>query len=1191
MGDIVMEPHALVPLPPPNNIVQGEMTVLVGQGGGAGSVETEGGAGQCEADPVDVASGRVMTWAKDFHQVSPARLVFRRFYSSDRPDIGPLGVGWLHSLDISLTEQNGALLFRNEWGALFTLPTPTSATVEVGSFRVEPLPSGYLIWRTASDALEFTRDSLGGLLLTAVHDGNGRKTQLFYDDGLLIAVRNHCYHTLELEYSNGLLTRLVEVSNKSSSIRRTAARYEYDSSRRLVTVFNGLDQPVRYAYDDRLLVKHTNRNGFSYYFTYDSSGRCARAFGDGGFFARAFRYDPERGITHVVDSRGFSRIYFHTAGLTTRVEHPDGSKECFFFDERGSCIVEQDEVGAETQFLRDERGRLSKLVTPLGDVTAFEYDKRDRIVSRRSSDGVHWTYRYDTQGRLLSAESPPGTTWSFEHDEHGNLLRAVRPDGASLRYRYNEINEPTEIRDGAGASFRLSYDLFGNLGAVSDDLGEIARYEYDAAGRVILISDRAGGNRYYSYDAESNLVEWRDRSGRGQRYARYYNSVARVDYIEPSDPVPPPASYEYDPELNLISIGLPNGGVVRYEYDCRNRVARRIHADGRQTHFSYDAAGNVTEMRMGPHIVRCKYDLAHNLVEKTSPNGERIVYDYGSFSRVTRAQYGSHLNELFYDARGKLIREVADDLEIRYEYTPSGQRVSILPSIGEAIRYQWSPEHGVTEVFAGDHGRVRLDLDVRGRLKGLQYGNGIVESRELDHRDRLVAQNLGVGGDTTLFHREYRYDPESLLAARTDSRRGTIRFRSGARGKTVYQESEDPLIATGPFQYDSAGNLSRHPVHGSAEYDVSSRLTGTRHYRYEYDDAGRPVERVFSDGTRARFFYDCNDQIIRIEHVDGSVTRYEYDAFGRRVAKEHDGRRERWLWDGHFPLVIWRVGERPSTSQFVFDYRRVAPLMQIESGPQPEVRVYYCHTDHLGSVTDLTGEHGELAWSAEYDALGQAAIRHGDPNLTMLRRPGQYFDCETGLYYNRYRYYDPEFGRFTTPDPLGLLPALNPYAYPDNVSRTVDLSGLSLIFLDNNFLNALRNGDTSAVEFAEANSGNMRVSPAAYDEFIGADVSPSSPYNHEKRKLLDQYGIKRPGSLCVNAVRRFQKIRQDLINSGVQHGPQPGGENSHDADICAYAAVHDAPLLTQDAQLIQSAEAAGASVLQELPNGFKLIAF
>ena len=112
---------------------------------------------------------------------------------------------------------------------------------------------------------------------------------------------------------------------------------------------------------------------------------------------------------------------------------------------------------------------------------------------------------------------------------------------------------------------------------------------------------------------------------------------------------------------------------------------------------------------------------------------------------------------------------------------------------------------------------------------------------------------------------------------------------------------------------------------------------------------------------------------------------------------------------------------------------------------------YQC--DHLGTPQELTDPNGQLAWSAQYKAWGEIkeqrsewAQREGLTNP--IRFQGQYHDHETGLHYNRYRYYDPWVGRFISKDPISYAGGLNLYAYAPNPVEWVDPNGLCSKKLD-----------------------------------------------------------------------------------------------------------------------------------------------
>ncbi len=105
--------------------------------------------------------------------------------------------------------------------------------------------------------------------------------------------------------------------------------------------------------------------------------------------------------------------------------------------------------------------------------------------------------------------------------------------------------------------------------------------------------------------------------------------------------------------------------------------------------------------------------------------------------------------------------------------------------------------------------------------------------------------------------------------------------------------------------------------------------------------------------------------------------------------------------------------------------------------------VYHYHLDHLGTPQELSNSEGKIVWKARYQTYGNVAYKEVDEIENNIRFQGQYFDEESGLHYNRHRYYDPGVGQFTTQDPIGLLGGVNNYQYAPNPTGWVDPFGLS----------------------------------------------------------------------------------------------------------------------------------------------------
>ncbi|WP_242175070.1 MULTISPECIES: RHS repeat-associated core domain-containing protein, partial [unclassified Pseudomonas] len=111
-------------------------------------------------------------------------------------------------------------------------------------------------------------------------------------------------------------------------------------------------------------------------------------------------------------------------------------------------------------------------------------------------------------------------------------------------------------------------------------------------------------------------------------------------------------------------------------------------------------------------------------------------------------------------------------------------------------------------------------------------------------------------------------------------------------------------------------------------------------------------------------------------------------------------------------------------------------------GPK-DTQPFHYQLDHLGTPQELTAPEGEIVWSAHYRAYGQISRLDIEKIDNPLRFQGQYLDPESGLHYNRHRYYNPDIGRYLTPDPVKLAGGINAYQYVPNPTGWVDPLGLS----------------------------------------------------------------------------------------------------------------------------------------------------
>ena len=184
-----------------------------------------------------------------------------------------------------------------------------------------------------------------------------------------------------------------------------------------------------------------------------------------------------------------------------------------------------------------------------------------------------------------------------------------------------------------------------------------------------------------------------------------------------------------------------------------------------------------------------------------------------------------------------------------------------------------------------------------------------------------------------------------------------------------------------------------------------------------------------------------DDRLVAVEDDQiGTVAGYYYDPFGRRLWKEVDGVRTYFVYCdeglvGEYDAsgVELRIYGWAPNSQWSTD-----PLF-VKIGSQ----YYWYQNDHLGTPQKIITGSGLGVWSATYDSFGNADIEV-EAITNNLRFPGQYFDAETGLYYNLNRYYDPRIGRYLRTDPFG--EGLNLYAYVfNNPLSLIDPLGLCAV--------------------------------------------------------------------------------------------------------------------------------------------------
>lgn len=395
-----------------------------------------------------------------------------------------------------------------------------------------------------------------------------------------------------------------------------------------------------------------------------------------------------------------------------------------------------------------------------------------------------------------------------------------------------------------------------------------------------------------------------------------------------------------------------------------------------------------------------------------------------------------------YDEFGLLKTEHQGWASLRYRYDEFDRLNEMVLPDGQALAYHRDTAGLLSGIDLNGQPLTRHRMASTGEEVERQQGE-LLSAYVYDDEGRLTQHQIHQGRLKDISaQRDYQYDPNGNLKSIQDSRKGLRQYvydpmdrLVGVRGDLYEQLIHDP-----------AGNLLEQNLGASSGQFANvrgNRLTMHGDSHYEYDEFGNLIEERRGKGQKlvTRYTYDCEHRLTSVTTPDGSTWHYEYDAFGRRIAKTNGLTRTEFLWQGD-RLIAEETGDHYRT--YLYEPDSFKPLALVDGHGPEQAEVYYYHLDHLGTPQELTSQQGRLVWSVTYRAYGNVVQQQVSEIDNPLRFQGQYHDRETGLHYNRHRYYNPNTGRFITPDPIGLAGGLNNYQYVPNPTGWVDPLGLAV---------------------------------------------------------------------------------------------------------------------------------------------------
>ncbi len=654
---------------------------------------------------------------------------------------------------------------------------------------------------------------------------------------------------------------------------------------------------------------------------YDAAGQLRFVTNERGHRTE-YRYDKAGRQTHVIDALGnttvtsydnagqrssvtdaedrTTKFEYDRAGRLIETVHPDETagndgdnpRTRVDYDAAGQKIAAIDEMGRITRYAYDALGRLERVVlpnpitgvnpelvdgqSPAGSgtlTTRYVYDQRGNKTQQIDALGRITRFEYDSMGRQTARELPLGQretmTYNRAGEQTGKLtfngeIIALNHDGVG---RLHSISLPDRTRS-------FSYTLSGQVSQIAED-NEAWRFAFDARDRLTRAEDAAGRSVDYRYDAAGNRIELQTCSDVAgscvthQQVTYAYDELNRLrEVVATLDGGAPQATeYRYRPVGSRSGMTHPNGTVVDYTYDVRNRLKTLIHKAS-----NIAGAASLLALSYGVDASGLRTQIAETRPgDAATPTYTRVTdFQYDAVQRLTREQVsGNHgdpdrVHAWTYDAVGNRLTQLATvgagslatTLTTSYDYDANDRLLST--SVAGALSGPLTTAH---------------DYDAAGNLTATHEGATTTAQYTWDAEGRLTGAVLGNG--PTQKTTAYRYDPNGIRRSQqiTEASGAVARMEYLVDPNQAYAQVLEEWTATAPSGPLPDETLATAYVYGD---DLISQtrlaLAGTPTTSvYHYDGLGT---------TRALSAHKV-DAAGAPQAGHGEITdRYAYTAFG-----------------------------------------------------------------------------------------------------------------------------------------------------------------------------------------------------------------------------------------------------------------------------------------------------------------------
>ncbi|MGE9657748.1 cytidine deaminase-like fold-containing protein [Snodgrassella alvi] len=882
-------------------------------------------------------------------------------------------------------------------------------------------------------------------------------------------------------------------------------RYESDTATNQVKIFDerGIATIVQKDSEDRP-IKITAADGSTESYQYNSTGRLTKYVDIGGNVTE-FQYNDQNNLTQIIRAKGKPEqhiISWEYDQLGQAKSLKTGEKQKInlqqTFDKYGNVASYTDGNGNIYQFTYNVQGQVTSVKTPnnniwqlsynaagipeqfidpQGRITKYTSDALGRITQITDSMGntTNYSYQYNSQGWQVKATNALNQTYTYNFDLVGNFINVILPSGLELKQSYDKQGRFKSQQDIAGNTTSIEY---GAIGSGLDGLVVKAlfptyseKYNYDSFGSLTSISQILDNNTSLTTSISYNeqklpaSITFPDGSTFMTRYDAYGNVVKDIDALGAE------TSSKWDELGNLSSIIDPAGHSYTFSYDNNGNLIKESESANNQTSYTYDKDNQlIAQKDANGNEVRYLYNQTGDLIEEShfkknqADAVQRIIYSYNDIGQLTGVNQEGDTQSSFNYVLDKLGRKIKETIT----YQNNNKKIT------KTLQYSYDVDGNLSSITYPDNSVVKY-LYTQGNLKEVALPNGekivwnsylwnepesiTTPGSKTDITYTALQQPLSIQVINTdnkiLLQRNYQYDKSgNIIQSKTEE--GTTDYRYDILDRLTQVNPDQKLRQKGlsaeAYSYDSIDNRIGSVNQAEKwQYNSNNQLiqwgSGEQQTVLSYDESGNLINEQKANKNN-NYQYDHINQLISIQDGEIEKAHYQYDPFGRRISKTVNGETTYYLYSDEGLLAEF---DHNGKMQIAYGWMPdtvwgTSPLWQAGLSNEQTLKnadYNFLITDYLGTPQLAVNSRGQQTWKGIADAFGNT---HLDPNniITMnLRLPGQYYDQESGLYYNLNRYYNPQIGRYIGSDPLGIEGGLNLYNYAEsNPLMNIDPYGL-----------------------------------------------------------------------------------------------------------------------------------------------------